>query len=152
MSARASAVRKSDAVEQAPLKVVTRRKRKLVKREGGRRLAPVAILLALAASAVIIGVLLEQVLVAQSAFELKRVHNQLLAAEEMHEELLLESAKLESPARIEAMATQMGMVTPSSVKYIVADIPTSKRSRLIARGNRPTVPADAAAVAVEAGP
>jgi hypothetical protein len=70
----------------------------------------------------------------------------------MHEELLLESAKLESPARIEAMAKEMGMIAPPSVKYIVADIPVSKRERMMARSSKPRMPDDAAAVAVEAGP
>ena len=68
---------------------------------------------------------LEQVILAQSAFELGTLRQDMAAAESLHEELLLESAKLDNAARIERYARQsLGMVEPApgTVQYVVADV------------------------------
>ncbi|HYI45963.1 MAG TPA: cell division protein FtsL [Actinomycetota bacterium] len=76
---------------------------------------------------IIFAVLLEQVVLAQSAFELGTLRQDMAAAESLHEELLLESAKLDNAARIERYARQsLGMVEPApgTVQYVVADVRT----------------------------
>lgn len=79
------------------------------------------------AAGVIGGVLLEQVMLAQSAFKLQRIQERLQSAEAERQELLLEAAKLESPGRIEQFArTRIGMIDapPAQVQYIVANVQT----------------------------
>jgi cell division protein FtsL len=80
---------------------------------------------AIVAGAIVFGVLLEQVVLAQSAFKLTDIRRSVTAAEARHEELLLEAAKLDSAARIENYARmELGMIdpVPATVRYIVADI------------------------------
>lgn len=75
--------------------------------------------------ALVFGILLEQVVLAQSAFRLTEQRARLQAAEERHETLRRTAARLESPARIERFARGvLGMVDPvaTGVQYIVADI------------------------------
>lgn len=81
--------------------------------------------------ALVFGILLEQVVLAQSAFQLTETRDRLVAAEERHEAILRASARLDSPARIERFARQeIGMVDAdtSSVQYIMADIQPSDMS------------------------
>jgi cell division protein FtsB len=114
----------------AQLKVVRRSSKKLIKRERATRLAPLAILGGIVAVAVVFGVLLEQVVLAQSAFKLTRVRERLAAAEERHQELLLQAAKLESSDRIARFARdELGMVEPGpgEVQYLSADIYRSRK-------------------------
>lgn len=127
MSAARPQKRSSQKTPAAPqLKLVQRRKSKrLIKRTGARRLAPFTILATIAIGAVIAGVLLEQVVLAQSAFKLTHIREELAEAEENREVLMLEAAKLDSAARIERYAREnLGMVEPEphNVRYIVADI------------------------------
>ena len=114
------------AAAAPPLRLVQRRKSKrLIKRTGARRLAPFTILATIAIGAVIAGVLLEQVVLAQSAFKLTHIREELAEAQENREVLMLEAAKLDSAARIERYAREnLGMVEPEpqNVRYIVADI------------------------------
>ncbi len=94
-------------------------------RHRSRRLASVAIIGGIVAAAVVFGVLLEQVVLAQSAFKMSRVRERLAVAEERHQELLLNAAKLESSDRIERFARdELGMVEPDpgDVQYLSADI------------------------------
>jgi cell division protein FtsB len=118
--------------EAAQLKVVRRSSKKLIKRERATRLAPLAILGGIVAIAIVFGVLLEQVVLAQSAFKLTRVRERLAVAEEHHQELLLQAAKLESSDRIARFARdELGMVEPApgDVQYLSADIhPLRRRS------------------------
>jgi cell division protein FtsB len=89
-------------------------------------LAPTVLGVAICVAAIVFGVLFEQVVLAQSAFKMTRLSRQLARAESVHEALLLQSAKLESPQRIETYARRrLGMVEPSSVSYIVARVPRS---------------------------
>jgi cell division protein FtsL len=77
--------------------------------------------------AIIFAILLEQVVLAQSAFELGTLRENMAKEESLHEELLLESAQLDNAARIERYARQsLGMVEPApgSVQYVVADVRT----------------------------
>lgn len=130
-ASRARAVSASRDNDQPDLKVVRRRKnRKLIKRTGARRLAPFTILATIAIVAIVAAVLLEQVVLAQSAFKLSNIREQLSEAEENREVLMLEAAKLDSAARIERYAREtLGMVDPAphQVRYIVADIGTGDR-------------------------
>ena len=115
----------------ADLKVIRRRRRSksLIKRADSRRLAPLLVLAAIGVGAIVFAILLEQVVLAQSAFQLDKVRRELVAAEAEHEELLLQAAKLDSAARIERYArTTLGMVDPApdQVRYIVADVRTRR--------------------------
>lgn len=86
---------------------------------------------------IVFGVLLERVILAQSAFKLAQFRNQLVAAEERQEELLLESSSLASPDRIEHYArTALGMVDASIVEYIVADVPAADGLPALRLGSR----------------
>lgn len=135
------------------LRVVTRRRSKsLIKRTGARRLAPLTILGAIAISAIVVGVLLEQVVLAQSAFKLTEIRRELTAAEENREVLMLEAAKLDSAARIERYAREsLGMVDPApeNVRYIVADIRSGTRTGLpVATNGRVRTPGAAGKAAL----
>jgi cell division protein FtsL len=99
-------------------------------------MAPVWIVSGLCILLAIFGVLLEQVVLAQSAFKLGRVREEVVAAEAHHQELLLEATKLGSPGRIERYAREeLGMVDSAQVGYIVAEVhgmgeeSTPKRAR-----------------------
>ncbi|MFP5352356.1 MAG: septum formation initiator family protein [Actinomycetota bacterium] len=136
------------------LKVVPRRKsKKLIKRTGARRLAPFTIMASIAIAGIVSAILLEQVVLAQSAFELHQIRLELAEAEENREVLMLEAAKLDSDARVERYAREtLGMVDPSPqfVRYIVADIGLNKRSASLATTTDPylgTGGADTAAAA-----
>jgi hypothetical protein len=135
MSARASQV-KSGVRVRPGLHLVPRRKRRLIKRGRGTRFAPIALVGAILVGAIVFGVLLEQVILAQSAFKLTRINDRVASSEAKHEELLLTAAKLEAPGRIEHYArTRLGMVDPTVVEYIVADVPRRMGKRLAERNS-----------------
>jgi cell division protein FtsL len=151
VSARQAAIRRRSTSprDRGHLRLVRRkrRSRKLIKRSVTRRLAPLAIVGAIAIAATIFAVLLEQVVLAQSAFDLASVRERIARAEARHEELLLEAARLDSSARIESYARDtLGMIDPepTNVQYIVADVRVPARSR-----GRPA--AGAERVAAQAG-
>ena len=130
MSARSAAVRRSTK-KRPQLRVIRRNGRSLIKRSGSRRTAPWLILSVIAVVAIVAGVLLEQVVLAQSAFKLDEINERFAAAEEQQEELLAEIAELESSGRIERYArTRLGMVDPTSVEYIVARVRVRTDNRL----------------------
>ena len=110
---------------------------------------------AIVAGAIVFGVLLEQVVLAQSAFKLTSIRQSLATAEARHEELLLEAAKLDSAARIEKYArVELGMIdpAPATVRYIVADINArrfDKGARLANSVETPVSEGTAAAGAIE---
>lgn len=143
MSARASDVRtRAHQTRGNQLRVVTkRRSRDLVKKSDQRRSVSLYLGLAFFAAAVVAAILLEQVVLAQSAFHLSDLRRQLQAAEEKHEVLLLQAAQLDSSARIERYAREnLGMVDPGpgGVEYIVADIKQPRHVRRGIAGKRAT--------------
>jgi hypothetical protein len=106
---------------------------------------------------VVVGILLEQVLMAQSAFKLGRMRTQVTRAEGRHEELMLQATKLESPTRIEGFArTRLGMVDPdpATTQYVVADLPHPRGVRLARAPRAGRLPAtgEAASAPVEEAP
>lgn len=108
-----------------------RKKRGLLKRSGARRAMPGYIVVMVVVLAIVAGVLLEQVMLAQSAFRLSDINRSLSAAEARQEELLAELAELESPGRIERYArTQLGMTDPVAVEYIVANVTLGTENRI----------------------
>lgn len=154
MSAHASQVKADTAKRKGGLHLVKRKRRRLIKRSRGTRFAPIAVLGAICVGAVIFGVLLEQVVLAQSAFKLSRVNEKLEVARSKHESLLLTAAKLEAPGRIESYArTRLGMVDPPVVEYIVANVPRQMNRRLASTNPGGALPAtgQAAATAAEEG-
>jgi cell division protein FtsB len=140
---------------QPHLKLVRRGSRNLIRRTRSRKVVPVVIVGAIVSVTLVFGILLERVMLSQSAFRLWDVRSELEQQQDLHEELLLEAARLESPGRIEHYArTNLGMVSPGSIEYIVADIPTRDASAL-RLGHRPratTLPPSAPASAQGATP
>ena len=123
----------------------------MIKRSGSRRSAPWMIVGVITVVAIVAGVLLEQVILAQSAFKLEAINKRLSAAESRQEELLAEMAQLESPGRIERYArTRLGMTDPTSVEYIVARVRTGKENRLADALESGSIPLPGAASASEA--
>ncbi|HEV3472047.1 MAG TPA: septum formation initiator family protein [Actinomycetota bacterium] len=123
MSARAAALGRRLAPSAPRLGLARRKTKKLIKRGKARRIAPAYLAISIAIGAIVAGVLLEQVVLAQSAFKLSAINERLQAAEARQEELLAEVAELESPGRIERYArTRLGMVDPVNVEYVVADV------------------------------
>ncbi|MFN2488224.1 MAG: septum formation initiator family protein [Actinomycetota bacterium] len=105
------------------LSLIRRRSRSLIKRGSNTRFAPFAVFAAICVAALVSAVLLEQVILAQSAFKLASVRRDIIAAESRNQGLLLEMTKLQSPARIERFArARLGMVDRTDVEYIVADV------------------------------
>lgn len=146
MSARATDIKSRTKASRPDLRVVRkRRSRSLIKRTNARRIS-VYVAGGILASAIVAAVLLEQVVLAQSAFHLSDLRRDLQVAEEKQEELLLEAAQLDSSARIERYAREnLGMVDPlpGGVQYIVADIKQPKKLRDGLGGkNRSTVPTE----------
>ena len=118
------------------LRIVRRKSRKLIVRRGSRRAAPYVIGGAILVLGIIFTVLLEQVVLAQSAFKLAELREELVAAENRSFELQLEIARLESSDRIERFAREeLGMVDSdlASADYIYADI---SRDSTVPKGQR----------------
>ena len=113
------------------LRVVRRKKRGLIKRAHSRKIAPALVLLGILIAATIGTILLEQVVLAQSAFKLSDMRSQLERAEEKHSQLLLQAAKLGSSERIKNVAVNdLGMVYPAQTGYIVARVHSNWTGRL----------------------
>lgn len=116
------------------LRVVRRKKRGLIKRAHSRKIAPALVLLGILIAATIGTILLEQVVLAQSAFKLAAIRKEVEIAEEQHSQLLLQAAKLGSSERIKKVAVQdLGMVYPEEaggVQIIVANVHSTWSSRL----------------------
>ena len=111
------------AQSEAPLTLIRRTSRDLIKRGPHTRLAFVVALAAVFVGALVCTVLIEQVTLAQSAFRLARIRQETIAAERRNQELLLQMTKLQSPARIEKYArTELGMVEPTRIDYVIADV------------------------------
>jgi cell division protein FtsL len=153
VSARAAQVKRATPRSGSDLRVVRRSGRTLIKRSGSRKTAPLAIVGVIAVVAVIAGVLITQVVLAQSAYTLQEINKKLTQAEAQQEELLAEMALLESPGRIERYArTNLGMVAPTNVEYIVAKVKVGSDNRLAEALERRDVPLPGAASAVGSAP
>lgn len=121
MSARAQEIRQA-VRQRAALRVVGDKGRALKRR---RRVSPLAIVAVACVLGTVALVLLERVMLAQSAFELTRLMERVEAADERRSELTFEVARRENPGRIENYArVQLGMVDPdpATIQYIVADV------------------------------
>lgn len=145
---------KRQPAARSDLRVVRRRGRSLIKRSGSRRTAPLLIVGAIAVVAIIAGVLLEQVVLAQSAYKLQAINKRLAGAETRQEELLANMAQLESPGRIERHArTALGMVDPTNVEYIVADAKFARAGNRLAEAlEKRNVPLPGGGTAVGSAP
>jgi cell division protein FtsL len=108
-----------------PVRATRRRSRKLIVRKGTRRIAPLTIAGAMVVLAVVFTVLLEQVVLAQSAFKLASLREELFEAEETRQELRLEAERLANSDRIERIARdELGMIDPDPTvaNFVYADI------------------------------
>lgn len=121
MSARAQEIRQA-VRERAALRVVGERKPAL---SPLRRVSPLMVVAVVCVLGTVALVLVERVMLAQSAFELTRLMESVEAADERRSELTFEVARRENPGRIERYArTKLGMVDPdpATIEYIVADV------------------------------
>ena len=136
MSARAqtsTAPARARRPQQRNLSVVRRRRRGLIQRGPSRRMTPLVIGGVILVALLIATVLLEQVLMAQSAFKLEEIRRRTERAETRNQELVLEVTHLGNRSRIEEYArTQLGMAETNAAtsEYMVADIEVSADTRL----------------------
>ena len=135
MSAQTSRVapRRARSPQERNLSVVRRKQRRLIQRGVARRMTPLMFGGVILVALLISTVLLEQVLMAQSAFKLEEIRNQTERAESRQQELILQVTRLEDNGRIEEFArTQLGMIETNSAtsEYMVADIAVKADTRL----------------------
>lgn len=157
MSARAAELKRQSAGNKgSQLRVVRRKDKRLIKRGAQRRVAPMVGLLLIMFAATVFTVVLEQVMLAQSGFQMSKLRQEIAEAETRYGELVLTTAKLGSSERIERVAIErLGMVYPEQVQYIVADVGTKHtRSRLAQQPPQPLLGnvGEGAAAALEASP
>lgn len=74
----------------------------------------------LVVSAFVFGLVVLHVLLAQSAFRLQTLQQQILEQEALVRQRLYEVASAESPVRIAEAATEIGLVVPQEQRYIVS--------------------------------
>lgn len=147
MSARAAQLRNSRS-KQRSLSVVRRRDRRLVKRGRTRLMAPAVVVAVILVAAAVFGILLAQVVLAQSGFKMQQLREEVAEAEETHARLVLKAAKLSSAERIERVAIEeLGMVFPETApEYIVANVKTRSSRQLTQVAEEPLIaPSDPAA-------
>jgi cell division protein FtsL len=58
----------------------------------------------------------------RSAFELDRLNRQIVEQEALNEQLRLEIARMESPARIAPLAEELGLVIPENTRQLLVDL------------------------------
>ncbi len=58
----------------------------------------------------------------RSAFELDRLNRSIAEQEAINEQLRLEIARMENPARIAPLAEEMGLVIPGSTRQLLVDL------------------------------
>ena len=136
--------------QRAPRRAPAKKRLSVVEpkqRRARRRLPWLVIISLVCVFTVIFGVLLSRVVLVKTSFKLQKLQDKLTAAEELHEELLLEAAKKESPARIEREARALGMVDPLTVNYIVAHVPRRSDARFASNELPETVPNEATVAA-----
>jgi cell division protein FtsL len=153
MSARSSEVRRAaprpaQQPEHPPLTVVRRQPARAPMPADSRRLAKLLIVGAIGVTIIIFTVVLEQVVLAQSAFHLTKIRAELSAAESQHQELLVEATRLENPTRIESYArARLGMIDPPYVDYLVARISQESDERPARHGAAGPLPSTGRAAA-----
>lgn len=157
MSVRASQLKRQPERQPArPLRVVRRKERGLIKRGAQRRVAPMVVCLLIMFAATVFTVVLEQVMLAQSGFQMSKLRSEVVKAETRYGELVITAAKLGSSERIERVAMErLGMVYPEQVQYIVADIKAKHALGRLAHGSEEPLlqnVGEGAVTALEAAP
>jgi cell division protein FtsB len=151
MSSRSNTARsvRTSKVTRPRLEIVGRKGRRgLIKRTGSRRFALAWAAAAVVVVAIVFSVLLEQVVLAQSAFHLSKLTGKVNSAEDSHQALLVQWARLQSQNRIEHYArTHLGMINPppGDIQYIVANVTDDGGGRLVSGSHRRLVGANLAA-------
>ncbi len=108
---------------------------------GARRLhvAPWAVFTAIVVAS-FIGIVLARTMLDQGAFELSEINGRIEAATRTNEQLTLDVARLESPARIGPMAEDLGLVYPEERTPLFVEAGPddgSVPSGALAAGSRP---------------
>lgn len=147
MSSRpATAAPRRKAAPKSTLRLV--RRKRSARRSKSRRFAPAIVCVAVIIAAVSV-VLIEQVMLAQTAFKVAQMREQIVKAEARHAELVLQAAQLGSSERIERVARRdLNMVPPEEVHYVVANV-RPKGPALAQKGPKPVLPADGHTAAME---
>lgn len=150
MSARSVQVRSAPRTHKAPnrdLKVVRRKRSGLFRKRRTRVVSPALVIGVVLVITTISIVLMEQVMLAQTAFKVQQMRDRMVQAEARHAELVLQAARLGSSERIEQVATsELGMVHPDEVQYVVANVRTTG-PKLARTSPRPLLPPSHAAAA-----
>ncbi len=129
--------------KRARLSIVKRRKFRLLK-----RVSPMLVVMVVFVIAAVFAILLEQVMLAQSGFKMAKLQQKIEKAETKHAELVLEAAKLSSSERIERFAiSDLGMVRPERVEYIMANVGVKGAARIAAAPKPEALPATGEAAA-----
>ncbi|HVL63679.1 MAG TPA: hypothetical protein VM573_00745 [Actinomycetota bacterium] len=143
-------LRRRQAAATPHLRVVRKGRR----RAGRGRGTSVFVTGGIIAVALVFGVLLEQVILAQSAFRLSAIRERLATAERRYENLMHEAVILDNPARIERVARRrLGMIEPDPAarRFVVANVRSGSAGvRAAMPGEGEAVPG-IAAPEVEAG-
>lgn len=93
-------------------------------------------------------VLIEQVMLAQTAFKVSQMREEIVKAEARRAELTLQAAQLGSSERIERVAKrELGMVSPEEIHYVVANV--KPKAPVLADSGRPIIPAGGHTAALE---
>ena len=92
-----------------------------LKRNGKHRLSAVVLLAGgvILAGAVIFGLVLVNIFLAQSSFRLSDLQGRVAEQEARHRQLRLEVAKAEAPERIAQTAAELGLQAPGKQEYIL---------------------------------
>jgi cell division protein FtsL len=84
----------------------------------GPRRAPFLFLALIIVGAAILGIVITQALVSETAFAVQKLVQSNGQLQESNDQLRLQAAQLGSPARIEEEARRLGMIIPSEVETI----------------------------------
>ena len=97
--------------------------------DGSQTSGPLVIISVIAVGAIVSGVLLEQVVLAQSAFKLDAINERLAAAEEHARRASGRDGRTGEPRSDRAVRPRRtsGWSTPTAVEYIVADVRIARR-------------------------
>lgn len=112
-----------------------------------------AVLVAAAACAVLFGTVCTHVLLTQGQAELDSLNGRAADAAAAHQQLQVEVAELESPARIVPAARErLGMVPPSTVVYLTPGAPKVTAATTVPLGETPPTTAAAKKATANAKP
>ena len=100
-----------------------RRRGLRVVRSTGPRRAPFLFLALMILGAAVLGIVITQALVSETAFSVQKLVQSNAQLQQSNDQLRLQAAQLGAPARIETEARRLGMIIPSEVETITVAAP-----------------------------